>query len=74
MAPRGAAADHAKSASSRRNRKEPPSKEAQRDRIGQHKAKVQEDEQRSDWEGMAPKPEQPSDDVAAPGQLPVGHS
>lgn len=32
-----------------------------------------EDELRSDWEGMTPKPEQPSDDVAAPGQLPEGH-
>jgi len=25
---------------------------------------------RSDWEGMAPKPDQTSDDVAAPGALP----
>jgi len=33
-----------------------------------HSAK--EDKERSDWEGMAPRPEQPSDDVAAPGQVP----
>lgn len=28
------------------------------------------DKERSDWEGMAPKPEQGEDDVAAPGELP----
>jgi hypothetical protein len=28
------------------------------------------DKERSDWEGMTPKPEQGEDDVAAPGQLP----
>ena len=29
-----------------------------------------EDKERSDWEGMTPKPEQGEDDVAAPGELP----
>jgi hypothetical protein len=33
---------------------------------------AKEDQDRSDWEGMAPKPEQPSDDVAAPGHVPEG--
>ena len=31
---------------------------------------TEEDKERSDWEGMTRKPEQPSDDIAAPGQLP----
>ena len=33
-----------------------------------HSAK--EDQERSDWEGMTPKPEQQDDDVAAPGHVP----
>lgn len=28
------------------------------------------DKERSDWEGMTPRPEQGEDDVAAPGELP----
>jgi hypothetical protein len=31
---------------------------------------VDDAKQRSDWEGMSPKPEQPSDEIAAPGQVP----
>jgi hypothetical protein len=31
---------------------------------------AKQDKERSDWEGMTPKPEQGSDDVAAPGQVP----
>jgi hypothetical protein len=40
------------------------SKEAQRETAAKP------DKERSDWEGMTPKPEQGEDDVAAPGQLP----
>lgn len=32
--------------------------------------KARQDRERSDWEGMTPKPEQGEDDIAAPGQLP----
>lgn len=31
---------------------------------------VKADKERSDWEGMAPRPEQGTDDVAAPGEVP----
>lgn len=31
---------------------------------------AKEDKERSDWEGMNPRPEQGSDDVAAPGEVP----
>jgi hypothetical protein len=31
---------------------------------------AKQDKERSDWEGMTPKPEQGEDDIAAPGQLP----
>jgi len=31
---------------------------------------AKEDKERSDWEGMTPRPEQGSDDVAAPGKVP----
>lgn len=34
------------------------------------KAEADEAKLRSDWEGMAPRPDQESDDVAAPGALP----
>lgn len=37
---------------------------------GQRETAAKPDKERSDWEGMAPKPEQGEDDVAAPGQLP----
>jgi hypothetical protein len=50
--------DEAKSA------KQSQSKEAQRETAAKP------DKERSDWEGMSPKPEQGEDDVAAPGQLP----
>jgi hypothetical protein len=46
-----------------------PSKPEAPSRQAEH-GSAKRDEQRSDWEGMVPKPEQPSDDIAAPGQLP----
>jgi hypothetical protein len=36
----------------------------------QRETKAKQDKERSDWEGMTPKPEQGEDDIAAPGQLP----
>ena len=36
----------------------------------QRETGAKQDKDRSDWEGMAPKPEQGEDDVAAPGELP----
>lgn len=33
----------------------------------------EEDKIRSDWEGMAPRPDQASDDIASPGTLPRQH-
>jgi hypothetical protein len=36
----------------------------------QRETRAKQDKERSDWEGMAPKPEQGEDDVAAPGELP----
>jgi hypothetical protein len=40
-------------------------------RDGDQRARtVKEDKDRSDWEGMNPRPEQGSDDVAAPGEVP----
>jgi hypothetical protein len=52
-----------------------PSKEGNREGANKVKdesreTRAKEDKERSDWEGMAPKPEQGEDDVAAPGELP----
>lgn len=40
------------------------------DNAQQQKAITDDAKLRSDWEGMTPKPDQESDDVAAPGKLP----
>jgi len=48
----------------------------ERARDGTPKAKdeqldnAEQDQERSDWEGMTARPEQGEDDIAAPGQLP----
>jgi hypothetical protein len=36
----------------------------------QRQTSARQDKERSDWEGMTPRPEQGEDDVAAPGELP----
>lgn len=36
----------------------------------QRQTNARQERERSDWEGMTPKPEQGEDDIAAPGQLP----
>ena len=72
---RGAAADHPETPRSGKKRKKAQHKSPQRDPAGEHKASptLAEDEERSEWEGMAVRPEQPSDDVATPGHLPEDH-
>ena len=69
---RGAAADHSKTPGPRSEHKKAQRKVPQRDPSDERTASptLTEDKARSDWEGMAPKPEQPSDDIAAPGQVP----
>ena len=49
---------------------EPAEKRSAADNTQQQKAVTDDAKLRSDWEGMAPKPDQASDDVAAPGKLP----
>jgi hypothetical protein len=55
-----------------RGRNAPPDARAEQgaDTTEEQKALTDEAKLRSDWEGMAPKPDQGSDDIAAPGALP----
>jgi hypothetical protein len=43
---------------------------AKKTKEDQRDTRAAQDRERSDWEGMTPRPEQGEDDVAAPGQLP----
>jgi hypothetical protein len=47
-----------------------PEERAKNSKEGQRETSAKPDKERSDWEGMTPKPEQGEDDVASPGQLP----
>jgi hypothetical protein len=47
-----------------------PDERAKNNKEAQRETSAKPDKERSDWEGMTPKPEQGEDDVAAPGQLP----
>ena len=69
---RGAATDPSKSPAPRSEHKKAQRKVPQRDASGERPASstLAQDKERSDCEGMAPRPEQPSDDIAAPGQVP----
>ena len=69
---RGAATEPSETPGPRGQHKKAQRKVPQRDPSGERAASptLAEDKARSDWEGMAPRPEQPSDDIAAPGQVP----
>jgi hypothetical protein len=69
---RGIATQPSQSPEPRSGHKKAQRKVPQRDASEERPASptLAEDKERSDWEGMTPRPEQPSDDVAAPGQVP----
>jgi hypothetical protein len=69
---RGAATEPSQTPRAGGQHKKAQRKVPQRDPSGERPASrtLAEDKERSDWEGMAQRPEQPSDDVAAPGQVP----
>jgi hypothetical protein len=47
-----------------------PDERAKKNKEAPRETSAKPDKERSDWEGMTPKPEQGEDDIAAPGQLP----